>query len=540
MSLLMPGLVHQTRDTPTHLQGNAMTPRKVLRLRYLNFVAAIVVAALIAAACGGDDTVVKEPTTTDLATTTQPVASETAPNEEPAADAEADPTVETDAASTTTTTEAEADNGEAAVTDEEPDGVPADEPPLDDIGAASDDTTTPVATVPSGDAPEPEAEQPEPEAPTTESGTEGTTSPQPEPETETEPEPEPEPEPESVQQPEGDTAEVIVCVRDADSLLVCPQVVPDDYQCENVAGDLLCRPPGTEPGTTPEAGSVEQPEVSTGDDIVCVRQSDGLLSCPEAPPADYWCENVGDTLVCRPPDTKPEPEPEQTPQTWWTPPVAGAVPEVHVDTPLPEWQRGDGAVNPDGRAYDYPRPTQRTVSWADWCSGAFDSCRWLLHEMYQALDYLGADPQCVLNIYTQRVNYYLSQGSGANASYASNTLGWHLCATVIDPIVGDLPAERPDTDVGLRLSDTPGITLADRCRAVLTDPFPDIQLENRHYDINQTTRFRQDCDAWTAWVMVMEDGLDVSAPACNASASLAEEWMEHNHNQHEHYFRPHC
>ena len=30
----------------------------------------------------------------------------------------------------------------------------------------------------------------------------------------------------------------------------------------------------------------------------------------------------------------------------------------------------------------------------------------------------------------------------------------------------------------LRLSDTPGITLADRCRAVLTDTFPDIQLES--------------------------------------------------------------
>ena len=525
--------------------------------RTLRTIAAVAAAALIAAACGGDDTVVPEPAvTTDAATTTQPVVPDTTTSaQESDADADTDATVETDAPSDTATTVVEPEVGESAVAEEEPD-EPAGESVSGESGAAPEGTTTPVTTVPSDDAPEPEAEQPEPEAPTTESGTEGTTSPQPEPETETEPEPEswllhrlrlvqqPEPEsvqqpePESVQQPEGDTAEVIVCVRDADGLLVCPQVVPDDYQCENVADDLLCRPPGTEPGTTPEPGSVEQPEVSTGDDIVCVRQSDGLLSCPEAPPADYWCENVGDTLVCHPPDTKPEPEPEQTPQTGWTPPVAGAVPEVHVDTPLPEWQRGDGAVNPDGRAYDYPRPTQQTVSWADWCSGAFDSCRWLLHEMYQALDYLGADPQCVLNIYTQRVNYYLSQGSGANASYAANTLGWHLCATVIDPIVGDLPIERPDTDVGLRLSDTPGITLADRCRAVLTDPFPDIQLENRHYDINQTTRFGQDCDAWAAWVM--EDGLDVSAPACNASASLAEEWMEHTHNQHEHYFRPHC
>ena len=359
-----------------------MTPWNAPSFRHLNLVAAIVVAALIAAACGGDDTVVKEPTTTDLATTTQPVAPETAPNEEPAADEEADPTVEPDAASTTTTTEAEADNGEAAVTDEEPDGVPADEPPLDDIGAASEGTTTPVTTVPSDEAPEPEEEpepeeQPQQEAPTAEGSTEDTTSPQ----------PEPEPEPELEQQPEGATTEAIVCVRNADGVHACPQVIPDGYSCENVAGDLICRPPRTEPEPDP----VEQPEVSAGDDIVCVRQPDGLLLCSQEPPADYWCENIGDTLVCHPPDTKPKPE--QTPQTEWTPPVAGMVPEVHPDAPLREWEIGDGTVNPDARAYDYPRLTQQTLAWADWCSGVSPSCRWLMHEMHQALDYLGADPQ---------------------------------------------------------------------------------------------------------------------------------------------------
>ena len=323
-----------------------------------------------------------------------------------------------------------------------------------------------------------------------------------------------------------------MCVRNADGVHACPQVIPDGYSCENVAGDLICRPPRTEPEPDP----VEQPEVSAGDDIVCVRQPDGLLLCSQEPPADYWCENIGDTLVCHPPDTKPKPE--QTPQTEWTPPVAGMVPEVHPDAPLREWEIGDGTVNPDARAYDYPRLTQQTLAWADWCSGVSPSCRWLMHEMHQALDYLGADPRCVLNIYTQRVNYYLEKGSGANASYASNNLGWHLCATVIDPIVGDLPAERPATDVGLRLSDTPGITLADRCRAVLTDTFPDIQLETRGSAARAPVRFGDDCDAWAGYI----DGKDSfkSYRECAASLSLAEEWMEHHHNQHESYHRPHC
>ena len=507
-----------------------MTFRKSHSFRHLNYIAALVVAALIAAACGSDDVVAPEPaTTTDAATTTQPsVASGTTTSvEEPDADAEEGSTVGTDAPSGTTTTVVEADQGESAVIADETDDVPADETddvPADEPVSDDGDLATPATTVPSNDAPvaeavpDPEQGQAQPDAPTTEDSTEDTTSLQPEPE------------------PEGVTTDAIVCIRDADGVLGCPQVVPDDYSCENVAGDLLCRPPGAQPGPEQEADPVPQPEGSTDDDIVCVRQSDGLLSCSQEPPADYWCENVGDTLVCHPPDTKPEPE--QTPQTGWTPPVAGAVPEVHVDTPLPEWQRGDGTVNPDGRAYDYPRPTQRTVSWADWCSGAFDSCRWLLHEMYQALDYLGADPQCVLNIYTQRVNYYLSQGSGANASYASNTLGWHLCATVIDPIVGDLPAERPDTDVGLRLSDTPGITLADRCRVVLTDPFPDIQLETRGSVNTPPVPFGDDCDAWGAYVEGKESFS--SYRACAASLSLAEEWMEHHHNQNERYHRPHC
>ena len=163
--------------------------------------------------------------------------------------------------------------------------------------------------------------------------------------------------------------------------------------------------------------------------------------------------------------------------------------------------------------------------------------------MYQALDYLGADPICVLNEYSKKADYFLSQGSGANNSYAKNNFGWHLCATVIDPIVGEMPSGDRDNDVGLRLSDTPGITLAERCRIVLADPFPGIHLEarptigERKAEISPS-QFGQDCDAWAAYII--EKGPARSAPACNASSSLAEEWMEHHHNQHEHYHRPHC
>ena len=475
--------------------------------RTLRTIAAVAAASMIAAACGGDDTVVKEPTTTDLATTTQPVAPETAPNEEPAADAEADTTVETDAASTTTTTEAEADNGEAAVTDEEPDGVPADEPPFVDVGAASEGTTTPVTTVPSDEAPEPEAEpepeeeQPQQEAPTAEGSTEDTTSPQPE--LESEPEPETEQETDSG----GSEAEsgTLECETLDDGTATCWTEPVEDSNAEGApVDDLVCE---TQTDGTTTCWS--EPEDETPDNLVCETQTDGTATCWATPEAEVWIA-----------------------------PVAGMVPEVPLDTPLPEWKRGDGTVNPDDRAYDYPRPTQQVLAWTDWCFGVSFDCRGWMHKMYQALDYLGADPQCVLGAYTRRTEYFISQGSGANSSYAANNFGWHVCGTVIDPIVGDLPDQRSATDVGLRLSDTPGVTLAERCRIVLTDPFPDILLEDRHYDFNQTTRFGQDCDAWAAWVQ--EEGLNTSAPACNESSSLAEEWMEHHHDQHELYHRPHC
>ena len=233
--------------------------------------------------------------------------------------------------------------------------------------------------------------------------------------------------------------------------------------------------------------------------------------------------------------TRPEPEIARTADGWIIP-VAGTVPEVHPDTPLAEWQRGE--VTPGRRPNDIPRQTSEVAEWVDWCTRVSADCPPVQHHMHQALDYLGAYPRCVLDIYTKRINYYITAGSGVNGSYAFENFGWHLCATVIDPIVADLPADRPATDVGYRLSDTAGITLAERCRIVLTGPFPDIQLETSRSAVREATRFGSDCDAWAAWV----DGHIMSrrSPQCHASLRLAEEWMEHVHGQHERYSQPLC
>ena len=260
-----------------------------------------------------------------------------------------------------------------------------------------------------------------------------------------------------------------------------------------------------------------------------------------------------------------EPEPEVAEKPWeqetepeyvWTPQTletvqAGTVPEVWPlcgdsrdtwtwrCTPPAQWQRGDGTVTPGGQPEDLPRAADRVQGWARWCYNYPNvSCSDLLFHMSQALDYLGADRACVMNVYTDRVEYLSPRGAGADTSYARNSFGWHLCSTVIDPLVKDLPSQLPDNDVGYRLSDTPGITLAERCRVVLTTPFPDIELESRGNDYHQPIRFGQDCDAWAA---SRESRSEFSAwPQCWSSMVLAEEWMEHVHGQHERYFRPKC
>ena len=272
----------------------------------------------------------------------------------------------------------------------------------------------------------------------------------------------------------------------------------------------------------------------------------------EAAAAPVFAEPEPELESTEEPSTE-EPQPQPGLDFVWVRPVAGLVPEPwplcseDINTwddscaPPQEWQRGDGTVNPRGRANDLPRSSPLVLAWSDECLASgwgAGNCQWLLHEMHQALDYLGADPICVGNEYRARFQYYLRAGSGANASYAKESFGWHNCATVIDPMIGNPPAERV-SDIGYRLSDT-GLSLAERCRAVLTDPFPDIQLESRGTFSGSIPiiQFGQDCDAWAAYVEGRRGIL--ASPVCEASRRLAEEWMEHHYDQHEQYFPPHC
>ena len=500
-------------------------------------VATAVLLTLLAASCGTDPSpdAAPQPSAAEA-----PTPADTAPDEPPLADPPAEapsttaqpapaPTRAEPESTTTTTTTAAGDDPTSETT--EPATEDAAEPP-----AVTEPEPEPVEEPDPAPDPAVEPEQDEvesePEAAPEASEEPTTTTVAPEPEQ---------------QQPDDDA---IVCVRGADGVPACPEVVPEDYLCEGTDDGMTCRPPGAEPEpepeTEPESETAEQPEPATGGDIVCSRLDEGVVSCPQDVPEDYWCENTDDGMICHPPDT-PKPEPETVvvdEADDWTPPEAGMVPEVHPDVPLYEWQQS-GWQRPDERINDKPRPTAMVVGWTNWCYNTWlrGGCNQLLHYMKQALDYLGAHPQCVFNMYTERVKYLADQGAGADRSYAKNSFGWHLCATVIDPIAFGIPAEGRDNDVGLRLSDTPGITLAERCRIVLTTPFPDIQLEagTSSYRIEAgipTTRFGQDCDAWATWII--ENGPVRSSPACNESSSLAEEWMEHNHNQHERYFSPHC
>ena len=560
--------------------------------RTLRTVAAVAVAALFAASCGSDDQAVVEPAD---------IVPEELSMEEPALGPDLDgapgePAVEPEPveAPSTTPATAEVDPNEdpaveeaaSVVVEEEPAEEPADEPAPEEL-PGDDDPWVRVMTEqvlaselwPEGDedgtpypddlvcqivddlecfytTPEPEQEQPEPEEasqavePVEEAPTPETTLP---PEEPVEPEPEV-PTTTTTPEPDDDDPWVRVVNEPVLASELWPDgdenrnPYPDDFFC--FADDGVFNPGEDCYHTTPEPEAddpwarVENEPVLASelwpegaedgtpypDDLYCRVPSDGEFEC-------YYVT----------PEPEPEPEPvvEDTPQSGssWVPPVAGMVPEVHPDAPLTEWQRGP--VNSYGRAHDKARTTEGVQEWRDWCQSRRwgGGCEWLEHNMYQALDYLGAHEQCVLNEYIKKIEYFLRERSGASNSYAAENFGWHRCGTVIDPLVGDISAGGRDNDVGLRLSDTPGITLAERCRIVLTVPFPDIQLEARgtYADLEDgipATQFGQDCDAWAAYVEGR--GFFPLTRSCTSSAKLAEEWMEHNHNQHEDYFPPRC
>ena len=253
---------------------------------------------------------------------------------------------------------------------------------------------------------------------------------------------------------------------------------------------------------------------------------------------------------------------EQTVEFGWVEPYAGYVPPVHPDTPPLQGELGPEPGNWRARPADEPRATgddRRMVAfWIKW-AGSTGYRQWLLFNMKWALDYLGADPQCVINEYYDRVaaaRRAAMSAPGAAEPYKLRDLhAWHNCATVIDPyLVGvELPAGR-DNDVGLRLSDTPGITLAERCRAVLP---PDVQLERSWYQQrgpDGDSIFapppsgylfepgHAGCDAWAAWYTPSPSSPTTRRfyPVCSAAARLAEEWMEHYRDLPEHYTMPTC
>ena len=165
--------------------------------------------------------------------------------------------------------------------------------------------------------------------------------------------------------------------------------------------------------------------------------------------------------------------------------------------------------------------------------------------MHQALDFLGAHPRCIISEYTRRVDFYINL-DGVAPQNLSERMGWQNCASVIDPL--DPQKDAPDgriNDVGWRLSDRPGITVAERCRAVLP---VDAELEShsgmsvRDEDgiarlVLGITEF-DDCDAWADWVVRLRD--DKYTPTCERSGRLTEEWMEHYRGMPENVFTLSC
>ena len=250
--------------------------------------------------------------------------------------------------------------------------------------------------------------------------------------------------------------------------------------------------------------------------------------------------------VGRPDDNPPEGGHPPTPQIgmiprdlpYWDHPNCAAEPPWNSGCyPPSEWElppdlddcrspSPDGRVCPGRRPDETPRLTEDVARWTSWCYNLPSTpCRQMLFKMKWALDFLGAHPWCVLNQYADKANVYASpQQPPRNIN---ELYGWHNCATVIDPTVGT-PDPGRDNDDGVLLSHS-GISLAEQCRRVLP---PDIALEHspRRFT-DEVQRFdpgHAGCDAWAAWVNDRRGAKDFRA--CDRSARLASEWMEHHYN----------
>ena len=320
-----------------------------------------------------------------------------------------------------------------------------------------------------------------------------------------------------------------------------PTTVPE----ETTAPPTTVPEETTAPPTTVPEETEDEPEPLAVGDVVPASE----LFPDDNPPDDLVCEIQTDGQpTCW---TEPEDDPQN--DDVWVPPVAGMVPEPLPEcpddtttwnetcTPPSSWEEGE--FEPGRLIYEMPRPTMEVLSFYEACSSTPNApCAWLLGLMKWSLDYLGVRQSCVQGEYLDRVLAFARTGSAVGT--VQNQHGWHNCATVIDPLVGQTPTT--GDDVGLRLSDT-GLTMADRCRAVLPE---DVTLETRYGPTlsdgtaRQPTRFapgHAGCDEWANYIerRIVRTVAD-KYPDCYRSARLAEEWMEHHHGVHERYYGPTC
>ena len=315
-----------------------------------------------------------------------------------------------------------------------------------------------------------------------------------------------------------------------------PAISLDDIQAEQCAAILTAameacgldcaatpeEPPPTTTAPEPAAPEPAAPEPAAPEPAApepAAPEPAPTTTAPEPAPTTTAPEPVPTTTAPEPAPTTTAPEPVLDPveaqiAAWedvragvqegavWTEP-GGARPLVHPETPETSWDAG--TWDPVRYSDDRPRRSENVQTWVDWC-GDDSRCDWLLAQMTWALDYLAADEVCVVEVYAVRAR---EEASDYRDSLPGE-YGWHRCASLIDP-------RQPD---GRLLSEQPGITMADRCRAVLP---ADIDLQ--YYEGGRTADRRGglSCDEWGAWAESRRTGYET----CDHSGQLAEQWLEH-------------
>ena len=475
-----------------------MTFRKSHSFRHVNYIAALVVAALIAASCGSDDTAVPEPATpTDTATTTQPVAPDTTTSvQEPDTDAGTDTTVEIDAPSETTTTVVE--TTDTIAPDESPtsttaaeqtttstvDDAPTSTIAADDIEEAREDAIDAIIAVFEDAAGEGNPYSFEECRQKFASGMGNLTG-------------------EEV----GACIGPLAAVLEACNQLDCAELglTPEPTTVDPPATTTTTTTTTATPSTTT---TTEPPTTTTTTEPPATTSTASPTTTTEPPPTTTTTEPPTTTTTV--PEEDAEPSETVTLATGWVVFPEGYLPPVHPDTPTPSWIQGTWELGegPDAQI----RVTAAVQAWIDWC-GTYRGCEPLLEDMWRPLDFLGADEVCVLKQYEERAIRASQPGvtDGYNNAGLTNRFGWHRCASVIDPM-------QPDG----RLLSEHGLTMAQRCRAVLPDG---TELETHRY-FGQPPRDGLDCDEWGEWA----EGRSTGFEDCDRSARLAEEWMEHYHN----------